>query len=82
MDTMVRLKVSKEPAAVAAAIRDWPEVPWITLCNAEVVLTVYTDGVPALRDTLQRLHELDGVAEVTSFICLETLKATYVLKAS
>jgi Lrp/AsnC family transcriptional regulator for asnA, asnC and gidA len=82
IDTTVRLKVSKEPATVAEAIRDWPEVPWIALCNAEVVLTLYTDGVPALQEALQRLHELDGVAEVTSFICLETFKATYVLKAS
>jgi Lrp/AsnC family transcriptional regulator for asnA, asnC and gidA len=76
--TVVSLKVSREPEAVAAEMVDWPEVPWITICSDEILASVYSDGLESLRETLRRIHQLGGVYDVNSYVCLEGLKHTYV----
>ena len=76
--TIVSIKVSRQPEAVAEQMVDWPDVPWITLCSNEILIAIYARDFSSVVHRLREIQKLDGIHEVNSYVRLQTLKHTYV----
>jgi Lrp/AsnC family transcriptional regulator for asnA, asnC and gidA len=76
--TVVSIKVSRQPEKVAEQMVDWPDVPWITLCSNEILIAIYARDFSSVVQRLREIQKLDGIHDVSSYVCLQTLKHTYV----
>ncbi|MEA2402588.1 MAG: Lrp/AsnC family transcriptional regulator, regulator for asnA, asnC and gidA [Thermoleophilaceae bacterium] len=65
-----------DPEQVADEIADWPEVPWVAVGAGHIDLAVeiVAGGREGLRAVLQRIHAVEGVANLQTFVYLKVVK--------
>jgi Lrp/AsnC family transcriptional regulator, regulator for asnA, asnC and gidA len=77
---MAQIRTSGDAEVVGEKIAQWPEVGWVALGVGHIDLAagLVCDGRKVFEDVLDRLHALDGVAHLETFMYLKVLKQLYV----
>lgn len=77
---MAQIRTSRDAEAVGAEIGDWPEAGWVAVGVGpfDLVVGLVCDGRRDFEDVLGRLHAVDGVADLQTFVYLKVLKQLYV----
>jgi Lrp/AsnC family transcriptional regulator for asnA, asnC and gidA len=77
---MAQIRTSGDAEVVGEEISEWPEIGWVALGagHIDLVAGMVCDGRKAFEDVLARLHALEGVAHLQTFVYLKVLKQLYV----
>jgi len=77
---MAQIRTTGDAEAVGEEIAEWPEIGWVALGAGHIDLAagLVCDGRKAFEEVLDRLHGLDGVAHLETFMYLKVLKQLYV----
>jgi Lrp/AsnC family transcriptional regulator, regulator for asnA, asnC and gidA len=77
---MAQIRTSRDAEAVGGEIAEWPEAGWVAVGAGpmDLVVGLVCDGRKDFEDVLSRLHAVDGVADIQTFVYLKVLKQLYV----